>query len=228
MADPAIGRIHQARASTRGYSSQGWLDREEGGEVAEVVLFHHVLGLTDGVQALARRLEVGGHTVHTPDLYDGEVAAGLEEGFAIMKRIGDAALAERVERTLAGLPADLVYAGISMGVMTAQRLAQTRPGAQGALLYEACLPITGEWAIGPWPDGLPVQVHGMDDDEFFAHEGDVDAARALVEAVGTDIAELFLYSGSQHLFLDNSLPTYDAAATDQLVERSLNLLDRVS
>ena len=148
------------------------------------------------MRALAQRLAAGGHSLHTPDLYDGAVATDLEEGFAIMQQIGDEAMAGRVERALVDLPPDLVYAGISLGVMAAQRLAQTRPGARGALLYEACMPITGEWAFGPWPDALPVQVHGMDDDEFFAHEGDVDAARELVDTVGPDVAELFLYPGS--------------------------------
>ena len=86
--------------------------------------------------------------------------------------------------------------------MQAQRLAQTRPGAAGALLFESCIPITGEWAFGPWPDGVPVQIHGKDDDEFFAHEGDIDAARELVATVPD--AELFTYPGDQHLFADSS------------------------
>ncbi len=195
--------------------------------MADVVLFHHVLGLTDGVRELAERLAGDTHRAHTPDLYDGDVAANLEDGFAIKNDIGDRTLAERAERAVAELPAGLVYAGISLGVMTAQRLAQTRPDARGALLYEACVPISGEWAFGPWPAGLPVQVHGMDDDEFFAHEGDIDAARGLIASVGTDLGELFTYPGSDHLFLDSSLPTYDAAAATLVVERSRALLDSV-
>ena len=125
-------------------------------------------------------------------------------------------------------PTGLVYAGFSFGVGTAQRLAQTRPGARGALLYEACIPITGEWAFGPWPDGVPVQIHGMDEDPFFALEGDLDAARELVETVGPELAELFVYPGDQHLFTDSSLPSYDADATALVVQRSREFLDRVS
>lgn len=196
--------------------------------MAEVVLFHHVLGLTDGVRTLADRLGAGRHTVHTPDLYEGQVAGELEEGFSLMKGIGDEMIADRVEQALADVPSDLVYAGISLGVLTAQRLAQTRPGAQGALLYEACIPVTGEWAFGPWPADVPVQIHGMDDDEFFAHEGDLNAARALVESVGPDLGELFTYPGNQHLFLDASLPSYDPEATELAVGRSIAFLDRVS
>jgi dienelactone hydrolase len=193
--------------------------------MAEVVLFHHLQGLTDGVRDFAARLRDGGHTVHTPDLFDGELPASLQEGSALSRRIGDDELAARTERALDGLPAELVFAGTSFGVMAAQRLAQTRPGARGALLYEACLPITGEWAIGPWPAGVAAQIHGMDKDEFFALEGDIDAARELVATVG---AELFLYPGDRHLFIDSSLPTYDADATALVVERSRQFLDRLS
>lgn len=187
-----------------------------------VVLFHHVLGLTPGVIELADRLRAGGHTVHTPDLFDGRTFATIPEGFEFSKErdldaLGDAAVSE--------LPADVVYAGISMGGGQAQRLAQTRPGARGAVLLETCFPISGEWSFGPWPAGVAAQIHGMDDDEFFAHEGDLDAARDLVASV--DDAELFLYPGDAHLFEDSSLPQYDSAATDLVVQRALAFLDKV-
>jgi dienelactone hydrolase len=196
--------------------------------MADVVLFHHVQGLTDGVLAFADQLRAGGHTVHTPDLFDGEQPATVEEGILLTNSIGDEVLGERADRTVADLPAGLVYAGFSFGAGTAQRLAQTRPGARGALLYESCIPITGDWAFGPWPDGVPVQIHGMDRDPFFALEGDIDAARALVETVGPDLAELFVYPGDKHLFTDSSLPSYDADAVALVVQRSQELLDRVS
>jgi dienelactone hydrolase len=195
--------------------------------MAEVVLFHHVQGLTDGVRAFAARLRDGGHTVHTPDLYEGERFGSIDDGFAYMQSVGDEAFSERVEGALAGLPEGLVYAGFSWGESIAQRLAQTRPGARGALLCEACIPITGEWAFGPWPDGLPVQIHGADKDPFFGLEGDIDAARELVEIVGPELAELFVYPGDQHLFTDSALPSYDAAATALVLERSLGFLDRI-
>ena len=195
--------------------------------MADVVLFHHVRGLTDGVRHLADRLAGNEHTVHTPDLYGGEIGESIEEGFAIAERIGEEAMAATVDAVLGELPSELVYAGISMGVVRAQRLAQTRAGARGALLYEACIPITGEWAFGPWPEGVPVQIHGMDNDPFFAREGDVDAARELVAAVGPDTASLYTYSGDAHLFLDSSLPSFDAEATDLLVDRSRALLAQI-
>jgi dienelactone hydrolase len=196
--------------------------------MAEVVLFHHIQGLTDGVLAFAEELRAGGHTVHTPDLFDGERAATIDDGAELVQRIGLETLDERANHAVAGLPADLVYAGISFGEPRAQRLAQTRPGARGALLYEACIPLTGEWAFGPWPGGVPVQIHGKDKDEFFALEGDIDAARELVETVGPELAELFVYPGDQHLFFDSSLPSYDPAAAALVVQRSREFLDRVS
>jgi dienelactone hydrolase len=195
--------------------------------MAEVVLFHHVQGLTDGVRAFAGRLRAGGHTVHTPDLFDGETAASVDDGLAIVGRVGDEELAERADRALSGLPAGLVFAGFSFGAGTAQRLTLTRPGARGALLYEGCLPVTGEWAVGPWPDGVPVQIHGMDKDPFFALEGDIDFAREVVATVGPGLGELFTYPGDVHLFTDSSLPSYDPGATTLVVERSLTFLGRL-
>jgi dienelactone hydrolase len=195
--------------------------------MAEVVLFHHVQGLTDGVRAFAEHLREGGHTVHTPDLFDGERPATIEDGMELVRSIGDETLDHRAERAVADLPPGLVYAGFSFGAATAQGFAQTRPGARGALLYEGCIPITGEWAFGPWPDGVPVQIHGMDKDPYFALEGDIDAARELVAIVGPQLAELFVYPGDDHLFTDSSLPSYDPDAAALVIERSRDFLARV-
>jgi len=193
--------------------------------MAEVLLFHHAQGLTPGVLAFADDLRAGGHIVHAPDLFDGRTFASIEAGMAYIDEQGFDALRERAERIADDLPAALVYAGFSFGVMPAQKLAQTRPGARGALLFYACIPITGDWAFGPWPDGVPVQIHGMDADPIFVGEGDVDAAREIVATVAD--AELFLYPGDQHYFADSSLPSYDAAATRLLTRRVLGFLDRV-
>lgn len=193
--------------------------------MAEIVLFHHVLGLNPGVVALADDWRAAGHTVHTPDLYGGRTFDTLEAGFAFSESPEAPNQDALVEAAVAELPAAVVFAGISWGVMPAQRLAQTRPGAAGAILLEACVPITGDWAFGPWPDGVPVQIHGMDADQFFAAEGDLDAARELVAAVPE--AELFVYPGDQHLFEDRSLPSYDLTATALLTQRTLEFLGRV-
>jgi dienelactone hydrolase len=165
--------------------------------MAEVVLFHHAQGLTPGVVAFADRLRAARHLVHTPDLYDGHTFETLDEGLGYAKVVG-----------------------FSLGVLPAQRLAQTRPGARGALLFESCVP-TSEFGSG-WPAGVPVQVHGAEEDPFFAGEGDIDAARALVAEA--EAGELFLYPGDRHLFADSSLSTYDAPAADLLTQRVLDFL----
>ena len=191
--------------------------------MADVVLFHHVQGLTAGVHRLADELRAGGHTVHTPDFFEGATFDSIDDGFAAMRARGDGALDAWADALVAELPAEVVYAGISLGVMPAQRLAQTRPGAAGALLLEACAPASA--FADAWPAGVPVQVHGMERDPFFGLEGDVDAARELVAQA--DDGELFVYPGDVHLFTDSSLPAHGEAATAQVVERALALLARV-
>src|SRR5437764_11336737 len=189
--------------------------------MTDVVLYHHVQGLTAGVRSFADELRQTGLTVETPDLFDGRTFGTIEEGMAFAREVGFGALAERGVGAAENLAPDCVYAGFSFGVMPAQQLAQTRPGARGALLLYSCLPVSefGE----AWPVSVPVQVHGKEGDEFFLE--DIDAARALVDS--SDRAELFLYPGTEHLFADSSLPEYDPAAAALLTERVLAFLDEV-
>ena len=192
--------------------------------MARVLLFHHAHGQTPGFLAFADELRAAGHTVHTPDLYDGSVFANLDEGIAYAAGVGFGEILDRGVSAADDLPGShLVYAGFSLGVMPAQKLAQTRPGAGGALFFHACLPVAefGE----AWPPAVPVQIHGMELDPFFVGEGDLDAARALVDSV--EGAELFLYPGSAHLFADSSLPDYDPAAAALLLQRTLAFLSKL-
>jgi dienelactone hydrolase len=186
--------------------------------MSEVLLYHHVQGLTEGVRSFADELRQAGHTVNTPDLFDGRTFGTLEEGMGFAREAGFDVLAERGVAAAEGIGPDVVYAGFSFGVMIAQRLAQTRAGARGALLMYSCLPVSefGE----AWPEGVPVQVHGKEGDEFFLE--DLDAARAL--AASTARAELFLYPGTEHLFADSSLPAYDPSAAALLTDRVLDFL----
>jgi len=193
--------------------------------MAEVLMFHHAQGLTAGVRAFADDLRTAGHAVHTPDLFDGRIFPSIDEGLAHIGKIGFDEMRERGVRIADALPPELVYAGFSFGVLPAQKLAQTRPGARGALFFYSCLPISGAWAFGPWPDGVAVQIHGMDKDPIFVGEGDIDAAREIVAKVRD--AALFLYPGDQHYFADSSLPSYDAASTKLLTRRVLEFLDRI-
>jgi dienelactone hydrolase/uncharacterized damage-inducible protein DinB len=186
--------------------------------LTDVVLFHHAQGLTDGVREFADQLRSAGHRLTVPDLYEGKTFDTLDEGVAYAEQVGFETIIERGRLAAEGLPGDIVYAGFSLGVLPAQMLAQTRPGAKGALLIYSCVPAS-EFGC-PWPAGVPVQVHAMDGDPFFAE--DIDAARDLVRTAGD--AELFLYPGDQHLFADSSLPAYDDAAATLLRQRVLSFL----
>jgi dienelactone hydrolase len=190
--------------------------------MAEVLLFHHAHGLTPGVLTFADELRAAGHTVHTPDLYEGRVFDDLDEGLDYARETGFGEVIGRGVRAADDLPSELVYAGFSLGAMPAQQLAQARPGAKGAILLHAAVPAS-EFG-GEWPAEVPLQIHLMEQDEF-ALEGDLDAARELDETV--DRAELFLYPGDRHLFTDSSLAVYDEPAATQVKQRVLAFLDDV-
>lgn len=188
--------------------------------MAEVVLFHHAQGLTAGIGTFAEQLRAAGHTVHTPDLYDGRTFDDLQQGVGYAGKVGFGEIVERGVRAVADLPAELVYGGFSLGVLPAQALAQNRAGARGALLFYSCVPVS-EFSPS-WPAGVPVQIHAMDKDPYFVEDGDIDAARALVASA--EEAELFSYPGDQHLFADPSLPSYDQDAAELLLQRVLSFL----
>ena len=185
--------------------------------MATVVLFHHVQGLTVGVLDFADELRAAGHVVHTPDLFEGRTFTKLDGGMDYAKSIGFGTILDRGVQAGEAFPSDSVYAGFSMGVMPAQKLAQTRSGAKGALFFHSAIPLS-EFG-GAWPKGVPLQIHTMERDEM----GDVDVAQQLVKEIqGT---ELFLYPGNRHLFTDNSLPDYDDQAAGLVMARTLRFLE---
>ncbi|WP_342023410.1 dienelactone hydrolase family protein [Arthrobacter citreus] len=190
--------------------------------MANVLMFHHVLGLTPGMDAFADVLREAGHTVTVPDLFDGRTFPELADGMAYAEEVGFQELEDAGVRIAGRFPPGMVYIGFSLGVLPAQRLAQTRPGARGAVLVSSCVPL-GVFADS-WPAGVPVQIHGMDKDPIFVDEGDLAAAENLMDT--TAEAELFLYPGSSHLFADISLDDYDETAAPALTARVLELLAR--
>lgn len=190
--------------------------------MAEVLLFHHAHGLTSGCLAFADELRAAGNVVHTPDLYDGQTFAELDDGLGYARQVGFDTILERGVAAAESLPAELVYAGFSLGAMPAQQLAQTRPGAKGAVLLHSAIP-PSEFG-GEWPPGVPLQIHLMEQDEF-ALEGDLDAARELDETV--ESAELHLYPGDRHLFTDSSLAAYDEQAATLVKQRVVAFLDGI-
>jgi dienelactone hydrolase len=189
--------------------------------MATVLLFHHAHGQTPGFLAFADDLRAAGHTVHTPDLYEGLTFTDLDEGVANAGRVGFGEIIRRGTQAAKELPTDIVYAGFSLGVLPAQSLAQTRSGAIGALLYSGC--VSPSEFGGPWPHGVPVQIHMMDEDPW--GEEDRPAAEALDKEV--EDAELFVYPGSGHIFTEPDLADYDETAAGLLMDRTLAFLDRV-
>jgi dienelactone hydrolase len=184
--------------------------------MAEILLFHHAQGQTQGFLAFADVLRAAGHLVHAPDLYDGKTFAELAEGVSYAEQVGFDVIIERGAAAAEGLRAEIVYAGFSLGALPAQMLTQTRPGAQGALLLHGCVP-TSTFDT-PWPEGVPLQIHTMEADEWV----ELDVAHDLVD--GIENAELFVYPGDGHLFADSSLSDFDEEAAALLNERCLVFL----
>lgn len=187
--------------------------------MADVILFHHALGLTEGVTAFADALRAHGHRVKVPDLYGGATFAAVEEGVAHAEQVGFDTIIARGVASAEPLRPGVVYAGFSLGVLPAQKLAQTVVGCAGAVLYHGGVPVT-EFGTG-WPDDVPLQIHVMDRDPW----GDVEVVKELAHTV--EGAELYLYPGSAHLFTDSSLPEYDPDATRRVLERTLAMLARL-
>ena len=186
-----------------------------------MLLFHHAQGQTTGFLAFVEELREAGHTVHAPDLYDGNTFQDLDEGVAYAEKTGFPEIMRLGVAAAADLPADIVYSGFSLGVLPAQKLAQTRPGARGAIFYHSCVP-PSEFG-GSWPQGVPLQVHMMEEDPWT--EEDRPVAEALVKEIEDGV--LFLYPGSGHLFADSSSNDYDEQAAGLLMERTQALLNRV-
>lgn len=182
--------------------------------MVSVALFHHVQGLTPGVLEFAETLREAGHEVVTPDLLKGLRFPTVEEGVAyVEEELGTDAVMNRASAAVAD-----VYAGFSLGASAAQYLAQTRPDARGALLYDGAIPT--RFFGGPWPDGRPAQVHVARNDPWAPE----DEYGPFVEESG---AGLFLYDGPRHLFTDPSLDAHDPAASAKVVARTLDFLAKL-
>lgn len=197
--------------------------------MAEVVIFHSVLGLRPGVLDAAERLRAAGHTVHTPDLFEGEVFDDIDDGMRKAETIGFREIARRAEEAVAGLPAGLVFAGFSMGISYAEWLTASRPGALGAVLMHGAVPVealTEYFGVERWPEGVPVQVHYAVDDPWVEKEAEVDPLGREVREAGAAFEE-YVYPGSGHLFADPDFTEYDRASSETMWERVIAYLDRI-
>lgn len=178
--------------------------------MASIVLFHSALGLTSGTKKFAETLARDGHTVHTPDLFDGETFRTLEEGVRKRDALGIPELMQRAVKAAEATPTTSIYAGFSMGAAAAQSLAITRAGARGAILMHAVLPLA---AMGTdrWPE-VPVQVHASEEDPWV----DAGVLDSFAEAAS---AQVFRYAGRAHLFADESSADYEPKHAELLLER---------
>lgn len=186
--------------------------------MADIVLFHHALGLTDGVVAFADDLRAGGHQVTTPDLFDGHRFTTVDEGVAHAESLGFDQVIDRGMTAVADLGGPFVVAGLSLGVLPAQRLAQTDPRVSAAVLYLSAVPL-GAFAA-TWPDGVALQVHLVEDDPWA--QDDLPAARDLTSAAD---GALHLHPGTAHLVIERGSPDHDPEVAGQILERTLELLD---
>lgn len=183
--------------------------------MANVLLFHHALGVTEGVRGFADAIRGAGHHVVVPDLFDGKTFDTIDAGVAHVDPRFDDIVARAVECAV-GLGDGLVVAGFSLGSVPAQKLAQTRPGVAAAILYDGANPVS---AFGEkWPAAVGIQIHVAEDDDWV----DVDIAQELAATAG---GELFSYPVSTHLVADSTVPGYSPRIAAQILERTLVFLD---
>jgi dienelactone hydrolase len=175
--------------------------------VAQVVVFHSVLGLRPAELRAAERFRAAGHDVHTPDLYAGATADSLDDGFAIMDRVGWDTSVRRALDALRDLPAETVLAGFSMGAGVVGAVLPHRTRTAGVLLFHGLAAV---------PAGVRAQLHVADPD-VFAPPADVAAWR-------TADAQAFTYPGAGHFYTDEDLPDHDPRAAALTWQRALDFL----
>ena len=189
--------------------------------MTQVLLFHHALGVTPGILRFAEELRGAGHEVVVPDLFDGALFDSIATGVAYAERAGFEAIADRGVAHVADLDDEFVVAGFSLGVLPAQKIAQTQPGVAGAILYHGAVPssIFGDG----WPQRVALQIHLSADDEWATE--DLEAARDLAAEAG---GELFIYPGSGHLIADSSFGDFHPEHAALIMQRTLAFLAATS
>jgi dienelactone hydrolase len=186
----------------------------------DIMLFHSVYGLRPVEIAAAERWRAAGHRVVTPDLYHGESAVKITEGFALADRIGWPLITRRAREAIGQLPENTVLAGISMGASVVEYLLPDRPRTAGVLLLHGLAEMPAAIRVG-----LPVQAHVADPDEYFPPDRVAAWGRA-TRACGAEMT-LFRYPDAGHFFTDPELPDHDQAAADLVWLRSVSFLGRL-
>jgi dienelactone hydrolase len=186
--------------------------------VAEIAVFHSVLGVRPGVLDAARRLTEAGHEVLVVDLFEGEVFDEYEPAMHLAENeIGHRELLARAQRATAGLADGFLTLGFSMGTAPAEFIAMQR-GA-GTVLFVGAVPMIA-FHSDAWPGRVAVQLHGTLDDPW-REPHLLEAFIKEVQASGAPL-EVYDYPGNGHLFTDASLTQeYDEAIAELAWERVL-------
>jgi len=179
--------------------------------MAEILLFHHAYGLTDGLRALAARLIAEGHTVHCPDCYAGVTFRNIDDGVKHLQRIGHDAVEEVARRSAREFRNADVVMGFGLGAMQAQLLAQDLRRIRGCLLMGGAF--TPSALGGMWRSNTSLEIHLSDPDEW------VQPAELEGLLYHAPHANVYRYTNKGHLFIDECSRDYDADAADLFEER---------
>ncbi len=189
--------------------------------MATVVLFHSALGLTGHLRQWADILEQDGHTVLTPDLFDGHTFTDLDAGVDHVDAEGVEHWVARARELTARVQGPRIYAGFSLGGAVAEILALTEPDAAGLVVMHGA--ISPAWfEIHEWPVDLVAQLHYAARDPWV----DADDNAAFLELAG-EACEEFVYPGEGHLFGFEGWHEYDEVASHDMYERVSEFLSEV-
>jgi dienelactone hydrolase len=191
--------------------------------MSQIALFHSALGVRPGVLDAAERLGVAGHKILVVDQYDGRTFDSQDDAGRFVDSIGFPELMRRALAAVEGLDDGFVAMGFSNGAGMAEYVATQRRVA-GAVLLSGALPLA-ILGTGPWPAGVPVQLHYGVDDPYRNQEW----VGAFVQEVGAVAPiETFDYACAGHLFTDASRPDeYDAGSASLLWKRVVEFCDRL-
>lgn len=169
--------------------------------MVQLAVFPHAMGVTAGMRAFVNALADDGHEVQLVDLYDGIVCDDLDAGIEHANEIGFSTVIDRGVAAIEPDATGVVVIGFSLGVLPAQKLAQTHPGVIGAVLCDAAVPAD---AFGGWRDGVRAAIHLCADDPLVAED-----LAAAAELATRDEIELTIHPGAGHVAIDASGPAYD-------------------
>ncbi len=189
--------------------------------MAEVAVFHSVLGVRSGIEDAAQRLRDAGHVVTVVDQYEGRSFDDYDVAGAFVGDIGFPELMQRALDGVARLSDGFVALGFSNGGGMATHVALHRR-ISGAILCSGALPLE-QLGAEHWPVGVPVQIHYSVDDPFTT-AGSVESVMKSVNDAGA-AAEYIQYPGRGHLFTDvGQVDEFDPVATEQLWEHVVRFI----